>query len=208
MKGSYYYKYSSNLKLSMKNYFYNNKTFIFLMIFVIVLSLITGIFTGIKCSSDISISNCNDKVLVGLFEDDISIVSFFVKRVFSYFCVLLVMFLICRFKISIPLLIIFMAYTAFSLGLNIVVIILVFGFGGALNVVLVILPVHFCVLIIYSICTIFAIKDCLTICTYGRCIGDKNPILKWVLLYILLFILAIIETVFINLTHASFIFII
>lgn len=203
-----YYKQSNSLKLSIKNYLSKNKSFIILMVIIIIVALLTGIFTGIKCSGEISISNCNDNTLVKFFKRDISVVSFFVKRVFYYLFILLVMFLICRFKISIPIFLCYIAYLAFSLGLNSVVIVLVFGFGGAINVCLVVFPVKLSILIVMSLVCIFAIRDCLTINAYGRLVGCGNSFVRWLMFYGVIFLICVIETVFINLTCSSFIFII
>ncbi len=178
------------------------------MLFIVVLALITGIFTGIKASGDISISNCNDKSLVALFEDDISIFNFFVKRLFWYVCIICLLFVLCRFKAIIPLSLIFLAYYAFSLGLNSVVISLVFGLGGALSSIIIIVPIQLCVLSCFCVGVIFAIKDCLIIGTYGRLIGTCNPFIKWVIIIIVLLFLCIIESLIINLTRSTFIFII
>ncbi len=208
MKKAYTYNIFCEIKNKIKEYFLSNKGYIFLVLVIVIISLVTGIFTGIKSSADISIVNCNDKVLVAFFEDDISIFSFFVKRVFGCICVLVVALLLSKTKLIIPISMIFISYFSFSLGLNIIVISLVFGVGGVINLVLVIVPIQIGVLSIYIFGSVSVIKDCLTISTYGKLTSCRRLYSKWLIIFVLLLVLCIIESLFINLTRASFIFII
>ena len=179
--------------------------FLFLLILFLV-ALITGIFTGIKGSADISINNINDTTLIKYFKRESGPFSFFIIRVAKYLLTILFIFFCGKTKFCTVILSVFIAFMSYSLGLNSAVFIILFGLGGTINAVLVIIPIRTCVLVIYIIMSCLAIKNSYIIKKYGTCCFNGNMLLKWCWFLLALVLLTICETIFINLFSSAFIF--
>ena len=201
-----YYNTSYMIKQNIKKYYSIHKyMFLFLLVLFLV-ALITVIFTGIKGSADISINIIHDTTLIKYFKRESGPFSFFITRVVKYLLAILFIFFCGKTKFCTVILSVFIAFMSYSLGLNSAVFIILFGLGGTINAVFVIIPIKTCVLVIYIIMSCLAIKNSYIIKKYGSCCFDGCTLLKWGWFLLVLVFLTICETIFINLFSSAFIF--
>lgn len=127
-----------NIKYSAYTFIKQNKALIFIALFCIVLGLLTGIFVAIKCGITTStISDFNLKIYTCESYADFGA---FIARVFSYFCVMLILFVCSINVLLVPVGFVMLGYRSYLLGFNTTLMILLFGITGTLTSVLIILP--------------------------------------------------------------------
>ena len=152
--------YSKQAKLSTIKYntigFLNqNKNVLYLLLFLIVLSLLTGIFTGIKINNINNLANFDNYSFFTLISGDIYSVSIFIKRFLS---AMLVMGLCIVFSLNKWLYVLgflLVCYRAFLVSLNCTFIIIILGIGGAINSILILMPCQ--LLLLFTICFVFIV---------------------------------------------------
>jgi len=201
-----YYNLSYYAKQKAKKYISLNKFLLLFLGVIFLVALITGIFTGIKGSDNISISNINDKTLIKFFKSDTGPFSFFITRVAKYLLTLLFIFVCGKLKFCFPLLAIFIAYMSYSLGLNSAVFIILFGLSGTINAIIVIIPINVLVLAVYIFASCVAIKNSQMIKKYGICLFDGKMLCKWLWFLAVLVVITLVETLLINVFSSAFIF--
>lgn len=189
------------------DYFKGNKVFLIFLLAVSVISLITGIFTAIKSSNTITSYNISDNLLVSFLKGDSSFLGYFFSRFLVSCLIILLMYLLSFSVFLLPLPVLFLVYKAYVLGVNSVVLILIFGISGVFNVVFVVLPCHLIILICYTVAACMAMKRALIIKKYGRFCSPTNS-KRWLLFLIPLFSICLLESILINLTYKTFIFVI
>lgn len=189
------------------DYFKGNKVFLIFLLVIAGVSLITGVFTAIKSSNTITSYNIYDNLLVSFLKGDSSFLGYFFSRFFVTCLIILLMYLLSFSIFLMPLPILFLVYKAYILGVNSVVLILLFGISGIFNVVFVVLPCHLLILVCYVVAACLAMKRALVIKKYGRFCSPINS-KKWFLFLIPIFSICLLETVLINLTYKTFIFVI
>lgn len=201
-----YYNSAYILKQKAKRYVSFNKYLLIFLAFIFFVAIITGIFVGIKGSDNISISNINDKTLVKFFKGDMGSFAFFITRIAKYFIVLTAIFLLGRTKFCLPIISIFLAFMSYSLGLNSSVFIILFGIGGTINAIIVIIPIRVVVLAVYIVASCLAIKTSSCIKKYGTCYTKPKAYISWGWFLLILAIITILETILINMFSSAFIF--
>lgn len=201
-----YYNTSYMLKQKAKKYMSFNRYLLIFLAFIFLVAIITGIFTGIKGADNISISNINDKTLIKFFKGDMGAFAFFVTRIAKYFIVLTIIFMLGKTKFCMLLVCIFLAFMSYSLGLNSTVFIILFGIGGTINTLLVIIPIRVIVLAVYIFASCIAIRSSRLIKQYGTCYTDSKAYLKWGWFLLVLVVVTIVETLLINMFSSAFIF--
>ncbi len=200
------YNTSFNFAQKAKKYISYNKYCLIIFCLIFIVALITGIFTGIKGSDNISISNINDKILLKFFKRDCGPFSFFASRIFIYILTLIFIFFCGKIKCGRVILGCFLAYMSYSLGLNSAVFMVLLGVGGVASAIIVIIPIKTCVLGVYTICSCISIKNSLLIKKYGYCCFDSKKLLSWLWFLAILFLITIAETILINMFCSAFIF--
>lgn len=201
-----YYNDSYLLKQKAKKYVAYNKYLLIFLAFIFIVGLVTGIFTGIKGSDNISISNINDKTLLKFFKRDVGPFSFFITRVAKYIFAIVLIFICGKTKFCAPILCCFIAFMSYSLGLNSAVFMILFGLGGTINAIIVIIPIRICVLGVYIVMCCFAIKSSSLLKKYGSCYFDNKSIFRWLWFLVIFVIITIAETILINVFSSAFIF--
>ena len=189
-----------------KKYIATNKSLLVFLALIFLISLITGIFVGIKGADNISMSNINDKTLIKFFKSDIGPFSFFIKRIIKYLFVLMFIFVCGKTKYCAVFLSLFIVALSYSIGLNTSVFILLLGFGGTINAILIIIPINICVIAVYIVACILAINNSQRIKKYGICLFDIKMLLNWIWFFAVLFVITILETILINVFSGAFIF--
>ena len=201
-----YYNTGYIIKSSAKKYFATHKTmFVFLSLLFLV-ALITGVFTGIKGADNISINNINDKTLIKYFKGDSGPFAFFITRLLKYIFAILFLFFCGKTRFCGVMVSCFIIFMSYSLGLNSTVFILLFGIGGMVNAIIVIIPVRIVVLALYIIMACLASKNSYIIKRYRKCCFDYKMLIKWIWFLLVLVVVTLIETIFINMFSSAFIF--
>ena len=182
----------NGIKYDMLEFYNINKSKIFILAIIILLMLLTGIFTGIKLYNLYKSIDINDYSFVTLITNDIYSLSVFLKRFLS---ALLVMGLIILFSLNKYIHIFgyfLIAYRAFLLTMNCALIVMVLGIGGVIDGVLIILPCQLLMLILIGIIFIISINAFKQKKMYGK-VGEGYY--KWLIIFLLCaFIICVIES--------------
>ncbi len=149
-----FFRFFSSAKMSIRDDFYENKKWYILCVSLVVAGIICGLIAGIKIAPDVSVGRIPDSFLRRFIDGDISIWGLFFSRILVDLCFLAVIFVTnCR-----PILcfvsLVLIAYRAFCMGITSTILIAIFKVGGALNVILVVLPSQ---LLLLAAMVIFAV---------------------------------------------------
>lgn len=160
---------SIQIKFLIIDHLKRNKWLYVLMIALIVLGIVLGFVVGFNRAENFALSDLPDAVLVRFINKDISGVSLFFSRLFSFLCLaILVLCSNCkRFVCFVGFLVFF--YQSFLLGINCSILISLYNVGGIVNVVVLIFPIHFLVLLALMVWGVVCLKACLNEknCGYG-----------------------------------------
>lgn len=192
---------------NVKRFFLLNKTLLIWICVVILLGITTGIFCALKSNVELSLCNLQDFTLRNLFLCHYSYFAYiFIKTI------ILVLLLGCIFLISFLgfgsfLLFGLMLYLSYLLGIDIVVIVSIFGLLK--GILLAILGLFVWQIIIYFAIFIFGYK---MICfnrqlkLYGNCLLHGYEFKVFLFFIILLSVIIIFQTIFIWLICKIFVF--
>ena len=148
----------NNIKYSFISFCNQNKLALFFSFLLIIIFLLTGIFTGIKLYNLNSSINFNDYSFITLVSGDIYSVTIFIKRFLSVILVLGLCILFSINKWLRPLGYCLICYRAFLISLNCTFIVIFLGIGGAINSILIIFPCQIALLTIILFCFITSIS--------------------------------------------------
>lgn len=134
--------------------FCENKKWYIICIGLVVLGLICGLVAGIKIAPDVSVDRIPDSFLRRFIQGDISFFGLLFARILVDLGLLGVIYVTnCRpFLCCVSWML--LAYRGFCLGITSTILIAIFRVGGAINVLLVILPSQvllLCALIIFAV---------------------------------------------------------
>lgn len=190
---------------TFKNFFYENR-FYFLSLFgVFLLGFITGAFVAIKKCDFLSVDILEKFLIFKLLSGRIGCISYIIRKILFIFALGLLTYFISRFKIAIVLFLIEIFFLSYYLGLLIATIIILFGFGGILNSILIILPFE---IMIFTTLIFYKIVQLRKNYIY-RCFTNAQNIIRENIIFSLLMILfIIIEGICINLVSSTIIFVI
>lgn len=171
---------------------------------LLVIAIFTGIIVAIKTHSHFEVGSSYGIV-------DITtggLTTTFFARLFSMLLIAIIVFGCSFLPYLLPIAIIFLGYRAYLLGLNITLMIILYGFSGILVCLLIALP---CQLIALAILTLFYILMCKTNKDYkcfgiGRTTNQKAKIIFFTLISLL--VLCLIESLFLSLFSAKIILVI
>ena len=161
----------SQIKYALLQFYSKNKLKIIFLIFLIVLFLLTGVFTALKISDIEKALKSTEFSFEAITNGNIYDFSFFIKR---YLSILFVMFLLFIFSLNKFISIfgfVLIGYRAFLITLNCTLIIRYVGIGGIINAIVIILPCQILYLLLMSL---FFIILCLIQKEKKMC-GKANP---------------------------------
>lgn len=141
----------ANLKYSILQFYNKHKIKIFVLLFIMVLALLTGIFTAVKLTDLEKALKYAEFSFEALMDGSIYKFSFFMKRFGSILIVLALLIVFSLTKFLRPFGYILIGYRAFLLSLNITLIIMHMGMGGTINAVIIILPCQIIELLLMSL---------------------------------------------------------
>ena len=120
--------------------------YIWLAIFVII-GFIIGLITGFTIAPDATIDNIPDSILTSFICRDISVFGVFFARIFSMLAIIGIVFLANIRPFLCFLNVIFLVYRGFIVGATFALLIVLFNVSGILNVIFIIIPCHFTILL-------------------------------------------------------------
>lgn len=141
----------ANLKYICIHFYKKNILKVFIIAFLIILFLLTGLFTALKITDMEKALKLVEFSFESLIDGDIYSFSFFIKRYSSILLVMALLFVFATNKITCFLGYLLIGYRAFLLALNCTLIVMNMGIGGAINSIIIILPCQLVQLILMSL---------------------------------------------------------
>lgn len=141
----------ANIKYSIIQFYNRNKLKVFVVGFIIVLTLLTGVFTAIKISDLEKAIKSVEFGFEALSNGDIYELSFFFQRYLSILLVMALLFVFSLTKFTCIFGYMLIGYRSFLLALNCSLIIRYMGLGGVINSIIIILPCQLCQLLLMSL---------------------------------------------------------
>lgn len=174
------------IKSFVKETFFNHKKLLAFIIVGIIFGIVLGISIVCKNSYAITIHNCLDKTLVQCLCKNTSLLGLFVKQLFEFVFVCVIIFVCCSVKILLPLIPCIFAYYIFKIVFDVTIICTILGIHGFLFCLLVIIP--FAIFMI-----ILLIFFCCGVCDESMC-RDKNLINNCLKLFLIVFAIYLVLT--------------
>lgn len=137
------------IKSVVANHFKEHQTYYILGFVCFLLFFITGVFSAIKYSEVVSLSDIADKTLVGFLLKDVSIFGLIFSRIIGYLFLTLLTVLISGIIFLFPIGYLILIYNSFISALTITFFIILYGFSGVVLSLLVLIPVTICFSIFY-----------------------------------------------------------
>jgi len=192
----------SNIKYTFLANFKKNKFLYLLVILFSFLGFLTGIFVAIKCG--ITLSTLQDYNLCLYSGSDLASFSYFFTRLLSYTCFLLILSICSLTVYFVPVGLILIAYRTYLAGFNCFLLIILFGVSGAIISILIILPFQILITFIFIIYFILMINRA----EQKRKFGSANTSFfkMFLVFFLILTILNLIETILLITLNASVIF--
>ena len=172
---------------------------------VSTIALLTGIIVAIRTHNNYSISN--DFGVVDITSNSVSVSTFF-TRLLSMCLVFLVLFGSAYNRYTFIIGIVFLAYRAYLLGLNVCLMIVFYGFSGVVVSVIVAFPCQLITLAILGIFFILMSKTFVDYRAFGGCRIPRQKTKLVVITLILLLSICIIESILLTLFSAKIILVI
>ncbi len=195
----------SNVRYGVIGFFRQNKIKIFVLLFLTILGIFTGVFTALK--SGVSLYNfqdCNLSIYA-----DASIFSFdiFFTRMLSHVCVLVVISFSSLSVFLLPISYLLFIYRAYLIGLNCSLLIILFGFSGIFTSIVIIIPCQIAITFVFIVYFCIMINRAVQKRHFGYC--EKPKFLKiFFITLLILVILNLIETLLLILLNAKTILVI
>ncbi len=207
MKAYKYVGKYSNFKYTVLSFLRVNKVRIFVLCFFTILGLLTGIFTAVKYLNGTELFNFNNYGITQFANGNIATTELFFKRFLSYTCFLFILLICSLSAFLLPIGCFVIVYRSYLLGLNITIIVVLYGFGGILSAIVIILPIQLCMLVFACLFYCMVRNRCIIKKKYGKAVG-LNTILLFLIFLVLLSILNLLETILLILFSGQVILII
>ncbi len=188
MKSTKSIKNSYHVRNALANFFRVYKTLLIVLSIIVLLGLVTGIFTASKYSGTLEMENIPDSNFVSFISGDKGSFGLF----FSYFVNFALLIGVIILLSSTPVLpfvaCVCLFVLGYRLGFLVSALITLFSFAGIINVVVIILPFELCLLFIMIVITAISIYKYRIYKKYGC----TNTGVNYKRLYLLLIILFVI----------------
>lgn len=197
--------YFNKLKKDVLDSIYINKLFLVFLLIAFILGVILAFICFFNFKNVITIKNLTDKLLLNYFKCNYSLFKFFILKLLLISSLIVFVIIICANKISKYLMCFISLYYSYCLIFNLCVISLIFGFFGfifALTIVFLLGLIYFLLVIVLMLLCLNKNNYC---CNY---FFNLRNILNYILIiYGLIFIILILEIIFIPLMSNTFIII-
>lgn len=164
-------KYRLKNKLTL--YFSQYKFVMLFSTIVLVLGAAFGVYTAIKYSGELELSNLSDAGLVDFLKGNKGTMGLFFPYMFTFlFYCSIIIFLNFKPILSVCSYLLLMV-RGYLIGFDITVLIVLYGFAGVLNVIIVILPFELIVWLVLITISAIAIKRNLNLKKFGNSTCNK-----------------------------------
>ena len=181
----------SNIKYGITGFFRQNKIKIFVLIFLAVLGILTGVFTALK--SGISVYNSQDYNLFVFTNGNLFSFDIFFSRMLSHITVIAVISLGSLSIVILQISYLIYIYRAYLIGFNCTLLIVLFGFSGIFTSIVIIIPCQIAVTFVFIVYFCIMINRAIEKRRFGYC--EKPKFLKVFLITLLILtLLNVIET--------------
>lgn len=182
---------TNGLKYSLIEGFKNNKKTCFLLIIVAFIGILTGVFTAINFCNGATLINFNDFSLCRYLNGELGTLELFFSRFLSYTVVILIVSITSFSVFLTPINFILIAYRGYLLSLNVSIMVILYGIGGIMTGLLIILPCQLLSLIVIGIFICLANNKAFAKRRFGAC---HRLIDKFFIVLIILTIINLAET--------------
>lgn len=197
---------TSGLKYSFSEGFRNNKKTCFLLIIVAFIGILTGVFTAINYCNGATLINFNDFSLCRYLSGELGTLELFFSRFLSYTGVILIVSISSFTVFLIPINFFLIGYRGYLLSLNVSIMVILYGVGGIMTGLLIILPCQLLQLVVIAIYICLANNKAITKKRYGTC--NNKLIDKFFIVLIALTIINLAETLLLTLFSSRIILVI
>ena len=195
----------SNIRYGLIGFFRQNKLKLFVLIFLAILGILTGVFTALKCGVDIS--NAQGYNLTIYANGNVFSFNVFFSRMLSYIIVIGAISLCSLSVFLLPISYLLFIYRGYLIGFNATLLIIIFGFSGMFTSIVIIIPCQIAFTFLFMIYFCIMINRAIQRKHFGYCEKPKFLKLFFITMLILL-IFNLIETMLLILLNAKTIFII
>lgn len=193
---------TANMKFIIKEKFYQNKLFIFSLIFMAFVGLLTGVLVALKCG--VGVSTLNDYNLQIYVCGEANSFSNLITRVVSVFCNMLIILISSLSLIIAPIGFIIITYKTYLVGFNCTLLFSLYGFSGAITSILVVLPCQIIMVIGLIVFFVLSVNGSMN----KKRFCEKPKRLKlFLIFFIVLILICIIETLLLTIFNAKMIFV-
>ncbi len=195
----------SNIRYGLIGFFRQNKLKLFVLIFLAILGILTGVFTALKCGVDIS--NAQGYNLTIYANGNVFSFNVFFSRMLSYIIVIGAISLCSLSVFLLPISYLLFIYRGYLIGFNATLLIIIFGFSGMFTSIVIIIPCQIAFTFLFMIYFCIMINRAIQRKHFGYC--EKPKFLKLFFITMLILLLFnLIETMLLILLNAKTIFII
>lgn len=148
----------SNLKYSFFDAIKESKKTCFLMFLLALVGILTGVFTAINYCNGATLANFSNFSLNKFLLGELATLELFFNRLLSYTAVVVIVSLTTFSVYLSPISFFLVAYRGYLLSLNVSIMVILYGIGGILAGIFVVLPCQLLSLIIISLYSCFVFK--------------------------------------------------
>ena len=184
------------LKNKLTLFFNQYKIVILFSALMLILGLALGIYTTLKYSGEIELSNLSDIGFVEFLKGDKGVVGLFFSYMFKFlFCISIIIYLNFKPILSVCsyLLLIVRGYL---IGFDLTAIILLYGFAGVLNVLIVIIPFELIVCMVLIAATAIATNRNFNLKRFGESSYCSRGCFNCSKTYLLLVVIGVLALLF------------
>lgn len=168
MKTKSFNKKIYSVKNNFSKYFLEYKTILIFAGLFFVIGVVTGIFTAVRFSGDLSLEHLSDSNLVEFLKGDKGTTGLIFPYLFS-FCLFFGIIAFLNFKpFMIGINYFVLLVRGYLLGFDATILIILYGFAGIINVFIVILPSELLICLVLIMLTSFAVRRNLNIKKFGE----------------------------------------
>lgn len=188
-----------NCKFAIVSFIKNNKWLLIFLLVSAVLGLITGILVAIK--SGVCVDDLSNLHLVIYYHDGTVVFAGVWDKCWSIFLNLAIISVAALYVLLLPLGFIVVVYRAYLVGFNLALLCCLFGIGGALKSLLILLPCQICILAIMIIFTILMVNISDSKKRFGR--PNHSFFKVFILALVIMLVICIVECLLLSIFSAS-----
>ena len=195
-----------NLKYSFLESVKDSKKTCFFLIILALIGILTGVFTAINYCNGATLANFSNFSLNKFLLGELATLDLFFHRFLSYTTVVIIISITSLSVYLTPINYFLIAYRGYLLSLNVSIMVILYGVGGILTGILVVLPCQLISLIVISFYACFICKRAYNKKCYGTNSSKLFP--KLILTLLVLTFINLAETLLLAVFSSKVIFVI